>query len=70
MNLGAFSISLNVKNLEASKAFYEKLGFSQFSLVNQFEYMTQRLENFTSTYVENASREVDDTVDAGDGGEF
>ena len=27
MNLGAFSISLTVKNLEKSKAFYEKLGF-------------------------------------------
>jgi lactoylglutathione lyase len=30
MNLGAFSISLSVKDLEASKAFYEKLGFSIF----------------------------------------
>ena len=30
MNLGAFSISLSVKDLEASKAFYEKLGFSVF----------------------------------------
>ena len=30
MNLGAFSISLNVKNLEVSKVFYEKLGFSVF----------------------------------------
>ncbi len=27
MNLGAFSISLAVKNIGASKAFYEKLGF-------------------------------------------
>ena len=27
MNLGAFSISLTVKNLEASKQFYAKLGF-------------------------------------------
>ena len=27
MNLGAFSISLAVKDLAASKAFYEKLGF-------------------------------------------
>jgi len=27
MNLGAFSLSLNVKDIEASKAFYEKLGF-------------------------------------------
>ncbi len=27
MELGAFSISLNVKDLRASQAFYEKLGF-------------------------------------------
>ena len=27
MDLGAFSISLTVKDLEASRAFYEKLGF-------------------------------------------
>ena len=27
MELGAFSLSLAVKDLEASKAFYEKLGF-------------------------------------------
>lgn len=27
MELGAFSISLSVRDLEASKAFYEKLGF-------------------------------------------
>jgi lactoylglutathione lyase len=30
MELGAFSISLAVKDLQASKAFYEKLGFSVF----------------------------------------
>jgi lactoylglutathione lyase len=30
MELGAFSISLSVRDLEASRAFYEKLGFSQF----------------------------------------
>ena len=29
MELGAFSISLTVKDLAVSKAFYEKLGFSQ-----------------------------------------
>lgn len=27
MNLGAFSVSLSVKDIKASKAFYEKLGF-------------------------------------------
>lgn len=30
MQLGAFSISLAVKDLEASRAFYEKLGFQSF----------------------------------------
>ena len=30
MQLGAFSISLAVKNLAASRAFYEKLGFKEF----------------------------------------
>ncbi|MGD9094066.1 MAG: VOC family protein [Anaerolineales bacterium] len=30
MNLGAFSISLAVKDLQVSKTFYEKLGFSLF----------------------------------------
>ena len=30
MELGAFSISLTVKDLEASKVFYEKLGFHVF----------------------------------------
>lgn len=29
MQLGAFSISLSVKDLDASKSFYEKLGFRQ-----------------------------------------
>ena len=30
MQLGAFSVSLTVEDLEASKAFYEKLGFTVF----------------------------------------
>ena len=30
MDLGAFSISLTVKDLAASRAFYEKLGFAAF----------------------------------------
>ncbi|HEX8218429.1 MAG TPA: VOC family protein [Chloroflexia bacterium] len=30
MNLGAFSVSLSVKDIEASRSFYEKLGFSVF----------------------------------------
>jgi lactoylglutathione lyase len=31
MELGAFSISLAVKDIEASRAFYEKLGFKAFA---------------------------------------
>ena len=31
MLLGAFSVSLNVKDLQVSKAFYEKLGFEAFA---------------------------------------
>lgn len=31
MKLGAFSISLNVKDIQASKAFYENLGFNVFA---------------------------------------
>ena len=31
MQLGAFSVSLNVKDIDASAAFYEKLGFSRFA---------------------------------------
>lgn len=31
MQLGAFSISLAVKDLQASKAFYEKFGFREFA---------------------------------------
>jgi len=30
MNLGTFSVSLSVKDIHASKAFYEKLGFTEF----------------------------------------
>ena len=31
MNLGCFSVSLAVKDLKASQAFYDKLGFKQFA---------------------------------------
>ena len=30
MELGAFSVSLNVKDLQVSLAFYEKLGFTAY----------------------------------------
>lgn len=31
MKLGAFSVSLNVKDIKASKQFYETLGFKVFT---------------------------------------
>ena len=31
MELGAFSVSLTVKDIEASKLFYQKLGFAVFA---------------------------------------
>jgi len=42
MNLGAFSISLAVKDLQASKAFYEKLGFSVFGGEMEHNYLIMK----------------------------
>ena len=42
MYLGTFSISLAVKDLEASRAFYEKFGFTAFA-----EDAAQKLARFT-----------------------
>jgi len=39
MELGAFSVSLAVKDLQASKAFYEKLGFSVFAGAPEQNYL-------------------------------
>ena len=39
MNLGAFSISLSVKDLMTSKAFYEKLGFEEFGGDEKMNYL-------------------------------
>jgi len=39
MELGAFSISLSVKDLETSKAFYEKLGFETFGGVPEQNWL-------------------------------
>lgn len=36
MNLGTFSISLNVKDIHASKSFYENLGFRQGCMEGNF----------------------------------
>lgn len=45
MKLGAFSISLSVKNLQVSKEFYEKLGFSVFAGSNEMNYLIMKNED-------------------------
>lgn len=42
MKLGAFSISLSVKDLEISKAFYENLGFSVFAGDMKMNYLIMK----------------------------
>lgn len=42
MELGAFSISLAVKDIHASKAFYEKLGFEQAGGNLEYNYLIMR----------------------------
>ena len=45
MKLGAFSISLSVKDLSASKEFYEKLGFSVFAGDMEKNYLIMKNED-------------------------
>lgn len=45
MKLGAFSISLSVKDLQVSKAFYEKLGFSVFAGQEEKNYLIMKNGN-------------------------
>ncbi len=45
MKLGAFSVSLNVKDIEVSKEFYEKLGFSVFAGDVKKRYLIMKNEN-------------------------
>lgn len=45
IKLGAFSISLNVKNLEASKQFYENIGFSIFGGDMKSNYLIMKNGN-------------------------
>jgi len=42
MNLGAFSISLSVKDLQKSKEFYEKLGFSTMGGSMEHNYLIMK----------------------------
>lgn len=45
MKLGAFSISLSVKDLKTSKEFYEKLGFSKFAGSMEQNYLIMKNGN-------------------------
>ena len=45
MKLGAFSASLSVKDLAASKAFYESLGFIQFAGNMEYNYLIMKNGN-------------------------
>ncbi|WP_462254796.1 VOC family protein [Ferruginibacter sp.] len=45
MKLGAFSISLNVKDIKASKEFYESLGFILFAGSMDKKYLIMKNEN-------------------------
>lgn len=42
MKLGAFSVSLSVKDLSTSKAFYEKLGFKEFAGSMEQHYLIMK----------------------------
>jgi len=44
MNLGAFSVSLSVKDLQASQEFYENLGFSVFAGSHEQNYLILKNE--------------------------
>ena len=44
MKLGAFSVSLSVKDIDASKAFYESLGFTVLAVVEK-KYLIMKNEN-------------------------
>ena len=45
MKLGAFSVSLNVKDIKASKSFYENLGFNVLAGDIKMNYLIMKNEN-------------------------
>ena len=57
MKLGAFSISLNVKDLKTSKEFYEKLGFNVLAGSKEQNYLIMKNEKNTNrTFSRDVSR--------------
>jgi len=45
MKIGAFSLSLSVKDINASKLFYENLGFTVFAGAIKMNYLIMKNEN-------------------------
>ena len=45
MKLGAFSVSLNVKDINASKLFYENIGFAVFAGDIKMNYLIMKNGN-------------------------
>lgn len=45
MKLGAFSVSLNVKDIKVSRAFYETLGFTLFAGSMEHNYLIMKNEH-------------------------
>ena len=50
MELGAFSVSLAVKDIEASKLFYAKLGFTVFAAPAQGSWRTHDFRSRRKLY--------------------
>jgi catechol 2,3-dioxygenase-like lactoylglutathione lyase family enzyme len=81
MNLGAFSLSLSVKDIQASREFYEKLGFEAFSgdmsqgwlimkngdhVIGLFQGMFERNTLTFNPGWDNDARELDNFTDVRD----
>jgi len=45
MHLGAFSVSLSVKDLQVSKAFYQKIGFEVYAGSEEMNYLIMKNGN-------------------------
>lgn len=56
MDLGAFSISLAVKDLQASRTFYEKLGFEVTAGGDEQHYLILKNGRASSVYSRECSR--------------
>ncbi len=78
MDLGAFSISLAVEDIEVSRAFYEKLGFEAFAgdmsqnwlimkngdhVIGLFQGMFERNTLTFNPGWDNSARQIDDFTD-------